>query len=84
MKQKLQQVLDRVKEPETHMSISDLGLVERIRHDEKSDALLVFLNIIRAGPVCCSIIGGLLLSTTKKDLFTELQKEFPHLRVKFM
>ena len=34
MKQKLPKVLDRVSKPQTRRSLSDLGQVEKIRHDE--------------------------------------------------
>jgi metal-sulfur cluster biosynthetic enzyme len=81
MKKKLQAVLDRVKEPETNLSIADLGLVERIRHHPERRKLTIFTNPIRPAHACCTIIAGLLLSTTMKNLATELEKEFPELSV---
>ena len=84
MKEELQAVLERVREPETHLSVSDLGLVQGIRHDKDQRKLLVFLNTVRPGPLCCSIMGGLLLSTTKRNLSEELEKTFPDLSVKFV
>ena len=77
MKKKLQAVLERVKDPETNVAISDLGLVERFRYYPEQKKLSVFLNPVRPGKVCCSIISSLLLSSTLKDLMNELQKEFP-------
>jgi len=79
MKKKLESVLERVKEPETNLTISELGLVERFRYYPKKKKLSVFLNPIKPGKVCCSIISSLLLSSTIKDLMNELQKEFPDL-----
>ena len=79
MKKKLQSVLERVKEPETNLAISELGLVERFRYYPEQKKLSVFLNALRPGKVCCSIISSLLLSSTLKDLMNELQKEFPDL-----
>ena len=79
MKKKLQSVLERVKEPETNLTISELGLVERFRYYPKQKKLSVFLNPIRPGKICCSIISSLLLSSTLKDLMNELRKEFPDL-----
>lgn len=84
MKQKLQAVLDKIKEPETDLSVSELGLVERIRYDQENGKLVVFLNTVRPGPVCCSILGGFLLSTTKRNLSAELERTFPGLPVTFM
>ena len=79
MKKKLQSVLERVKDPETNLSISELGLVERFRYYPKKRKLSVFLNPVNPGKVCCSIISSLLLSSTLKDLMNELHKEFPDL-----
>jgi len=79
MKKKLQSVLERVKDPETNMAISELGLVERFRYHQEQKKLSVFFNPVRPGKVCCSIISSLLLSSTLKDLMNELQKEFPDL-----
>jgi len=81
MKKKLQSVLDRVKEPETNMALSELGLVERFRFYPEQKKLSVFLNPLKPGKVCCAIISSLLLSSTIKDLMNELQKEFPDLHV---
>jgi len=79
MKKRLQSVLERVKEPETNLAISELGLVERFRYHPEQKKLSVFLNPLRPGKVCCSIIYSLLISSTHKDLINELQKEFPDL-----
>jgi len=81
MKKRLQSVLERVKEPETNLFLSELGLVERFRYHAEQKKLTVFLNPVRPGKVCCSIIAGLLLSSTIKDLINELQKEFSDLYV---
>jgi len=81
MKEKLQSVLERVKDPETNMAISELGLVERFRYYPEQKKLSVFLNPVRPGKVCCSIISSLLLTSTLKNLMNELQKEFPDFAV---
>jgi len=81
MKKKLQAVLERVKDPETNVAISELGLVERFRYHPEQKKLSVFLNPVRPGKVCCSIISSLLLTSTLKNLMNELQKEFPDFAV---
>ena len=77
MKKKLQSVLERVKDPETNVAISELGFIERFHYHPEQKKLSVFLNQVRPGKVCCSIISSLLFSSTLKDLMNELQKEFP-------
>ena len=84
MKQKLQSVLDRVKDPVYRTSITDLGLVDRIRHDEENGKLLVFLNFMRPGAKCCAIINGLVLNSTKKLLAEALEEAFPGLSVEYV
>jgi len=81
MKKKLQSVLERVKDPETNVAISELVLVERFRYYPEQKKLSVFLNPVRPGKVCCSIISSLLLTSTLKNLMNELQKEFPDFAV---
>ena len=83
MKHRIRTVLDSVKEPVFRVSITDLGLVERIRHDEENDKLIVFLNFMRPGAKCCAIINGLVLNSTKKLLAEALAKEFPGLSVEY-
>jgi len=58
--------------------------VDRIRHDEENDKLLVFLNFMRPGAKCCAIINGLVLHSTKKLLAGALEKEFPGLSVEYV
>ena len=79
MKKKLQSVLERVKDPVTNVAISELRLVERFRYHPEQKKLSVFLNPVRRGKICCSIISSLLLTSILKDLMNELQKEFPDL-----
>jgi metal-sulfur cluster biosynthetic enzyme len=81
MTQKLEAVLEKVKEPESLLSIAQLGLVEKISYSAENKRLRVFLNFISPTHGCCTIMGSLLLSTTLKNLTEELQREFPDLSV---
>jgi len=58
MKQKRLKTLDRVSKPQTRRFFSDLGLVEKIRHDEANQKRLVFL-----------MRSGLLFNPIGKDTF---------------
>jgi metal-sulfur cluster biosynthetic enzyme len=85
MKQKIDAVLDRVKEPVTGLPVAQLGLVERLRYNESKRKLFVFLNAEnRRIPKCCKIIQGLLLSDIIKALTEEFNKEFPELSVEIV
>jgi metal-sulfur cluster biosynthetic enzyme len=85
MKQKIDAVLDRVKEPVTGLPVAQLGLVERLRYSESKKKLFVFLNAEnRRTPKCCKIIQGLLLSDILKALTEEFNKEFPELSIEIV
>ena len=84
MKKTLQSILERVKDPETDLSVAQLGLVQKIRYVKESKKLLVFLTFIRPGPVCCSLLSGMVLSAVKKSLRGELEHAFPEMTVEYI
>lgn len=84
MKKSLQAVLDRVKDPEAGMSVTELALVKKIRYDQEHKKLLVFFNFIRPGPACCFLLSRMVLSAVKKELQTELERAFPQLTVEYL
>ena len=82
MKQKIDAVLDRVKEPETGLSVAQLGLVERLRYKASEQTLSVMLSDVNRGQhTCCIIIQGLILSSVLNALTAEFKKEFPDLTI---
>jgi metal-sulfur cluster biosynthetic enzyme len=82
MKEKIDNVLDTVKEPETGLTMAQLGFVERIRYSEKQKKLTVFSCNLKANQkLCCTVIQGLLISGTKNALTEAFQKAFPDLAV---
>ena len=83
MIEKIDAVLDRVKDPETLLSMAELGWVERIRHDEVSKRLFVFTKALGPRKKFCTVIGGLQISSAMKTLKEELHKEFPNLAIEF-
>lgn len=84
MAQKIEAVLDRVKEPESQLSISQLGLVKKVRYNKGRRKLSVFINTIQPGKCACTVITALLLNTILKSLATEFRKEFPDLGVEML
>jgi len=85
MIEKIDAVLDRVKEPESRLSIAQLGLVSKLRYSEKKRTLYVFTRGVKSSHHCCSmVIQGLLLSGTIKHLTEEFEKEFPDLSIEFV
>jgi metal-sulfur cluster biosynthetic enzyme len=82
MKQKIENILERVKDPESDLPIAQLGLVNRILYSEKEKKLVVFTSNT---PKClsCAVIGWTIMSMIIRDLMTEFQKEFSDLTIEF-
>ena len=78
MKAKIDKILDTVKEPETGLSMAQLGLVQRIRYIEDKKKLLVFFSNLKPNhKYCCTVMQGLLISGVINALTDSFQKEFP-------
>ena len=82
MKEKIERVLDTVKEPATGLTIAQLGFVERVRYSEAKKKLMVFsCNFKPHHKSCCTALQGMLISGTINSLTEAFQKEFPDLAV---
>lgn len=86
MIEKIDRVLERVKDPESGLSIAQLGLVKRFRYREGEKKLFVFTEVYPHLPKCitCAAIAKTIVSTIFRDLTTELQREFPGLTVEIV
>ena len=86
MKKKLDSVLDEVKDPESNLSIADLGLIKKFRYNEKLKELYVFDNFFSHRPPCktCVGISMLIENTIKRNLTEVLEREFPDLSILFV
>jgi metal-sulfur cluster biosynthetic enzyme len=86
MIEKIDRVLERVKDPESDLPISRLGLVKRFRYSEREKKLFVFTAVYPHLPKCvtCAAIAGAIISTIIRDLTAELQQEFPELTIEFI
>ena len=85
MKDKIDSVLDRVTDPESDLSVAQLGLVKKIRYCEEHTLLYVFTDFMSRQPGCltCAGIAMALSASILKNLETEFQKEFPDLTIEF-
>jgi metal-sulfur cluster biosynthetic enzyme len=81
---KIDAVLDRVMEPESNLSIAQLGLVKKLRYVENKKTLYIFTRDPTAPPACCTIIANLLQTTISEKLIQEFQIEFPDLTIEFV
>lgn len=82
MKEKIDRVLNTVKEPETGLTMAQLGFVERIRYIEDKQKLLIFSRNLKPNhKYCCTVMQGLLISGTVNSLTEAFQNAFPDLSV---
>jgi metal-sulfur cluster biosynthetic enzyme len=85
MKVKIDRVLDTVKEPETGLSMAQLGFVQRVRYNPDRKKLIVLsCNLKPNHKSCCTVLQGLLISSTIISLTEAFQKAFPDLEVEVL
>ena len=77
MIKKIDNVLERVIEKESNLSVAQLGLVERVRYSEKQNKLYVFTKAIHSTHGCCTLLALVQQSDTLQDLEEQFKKEFP-------
>ena len=83
MARKIQSVLQRVKDPESNLSVEKLGLVERVRYNEEKKDLYIFTDFLGHRPGCltCQGIAMTIVAGIRRNLHEEFQKEFPDLTI---
>ncbi len=84
MKQKIDAALDTVKEPESGLSVGEIGLVQKFRYVSTKKTLYVFRNPIVPSKGCCTIMSNMLLAATQKNFLDELEKFFPELTIELV
>ncbi len=84
MKQKIDAALDMVKEPESGLSVGEIGLVQKFRYVSSKSILYVYQNPIAPSKGCCIIMSGMLLEAVQKNLLDTLKKSFPELTIELV
>lgn len=86
MIEKIDAVLDRVKDPESNLSVANLGLVKKVRYSEEHNVLYIFTDFVSRQPGCltCAGIAMAISATILKNLEAEFQKEFPAVTIEFV
>lgn len=84
MIRKIDTVLNRVKEPESNLSVGELGIIQKFRYNENKRALYIFANTYSSRKACCYLITKLIESEVMNRVKNELKKEFPNLAIRFV
>ncbi|PKN35195.1 MAG: hypothetical protein CVU61_04280 [Deltaproteobacteria bacterium HGW-Deltaproteobacteria-19] len=79
-------VLDRVRDPESGLPVSQLGIVKKVRLSEQSNTLYVFLDIYGHLPRCvtCAAIAETVLAGIVRDLEAAFGEAFPGVTVEIV
>jgi len=83
MRNKLAEILDRVKEPENGMSLSRMELVAGIKYNNKTNEFSVYMYTLETAKACCMVFQLNAYSTIETLLKEALEKEFPNSKVVF-
>lgn len=82
-KVRLSDILDRVKDPQNGVSISQMNLVAGIKQHEEANEFIVYFNAIASAKACCVIFQLSTFSTMETLLKVEIEKEFAGSKVLF-
>jgi metal-sulfur cluster biosynthetic enzyme len=83
VKKKIDAALGRIKEPQSELPITDLGIVRNIRYSEKEMALDISLAVGYPSGYCpaCAAINSVVEKTIERLIKEEFGKEFPGFRI---
>jgi len=86
MTQKIDAILERVKDPESGLSMDRLGVVTRVRYNEGKREMYVFTELQNHLPTCntCRGIAVAIMSSLMRNLKEEFEGEFPDITIEFV
>jgi metal-sulfur cluster biosynthetic enzyme len=86
MIKKIDDVLECVKDPESGLPVSRLGVVQRVRYSDDHKMLYIFMDFKSHMPHCsaCTAVAGLVVDRIVRDLAVEFHVAFPDLDVEFV
>lgn len=73
-------ILDMVKEPQSELSLAELGLVSKIRYFKKDKTIIAFMNFAthsRSECPACFAVNDLIRQSITRDLRNALSAAFP-------
>ena len=83
---RIDSILERVKDPESGLSVAQLGIVTKVRFSEGPGILYIFTDFgsHRPGCVTCAGIAMALSATIQKNMEGAFREEFPGLEIVFV
>lgn len=83
---KFDAILDRVKEPQSELSLADLGLVKKLTYYKADQTIVAVMNYAPPDPVACPacfITTDMMKDSIERDLRAAILDEFPGWTVTF-
>lgn len=84
-RKKLDNVLEKVKEPQSELSLTELGLVKKFTFSEQEKTIIVYLDMGESSCKCpvTGMANSIVRGGIEKDLENELLSQFPDFLIKF-
>ncbi len=57
MTEKIASILERVKDPESGLSVEEVGVVKRVRYNEEKKEMYIFTDFVSHLPGCLTCVG---------------------------
>lgn len=86
VQEKIDEILDRVKDPESGLSIADIGLVRRVRVSDEHSHIYLDVPFDNHTPGClaCAGIAMTIVAGIRRQLTEAFEEAFPGYTVEFM
>jgi metal-sulfur cluster biosynthetic enzyme len=86
VQEKIDEILDRVKDPESGLSIASIGLVRRIRVSDEHRYVYLDVPFDNHTPGClaCAGIAMAIVASLRRDLKAAFEEAFPGYTVEFI
>ncbi len=86
MTQKIDEILGRIKDPESGLSLDRLGIVTRVRYNEEKREMYLFTDFLDHLPSCntCRGIAVAIMSSLMRNLKEEFENEFHNITIEFV
>jgi hypothetical protein len=84
MKKRIDEILDKVKIPESGLSLSQTNIIKKLRYVYSKKKLVVVKYPIHSEEGCCTLISNFLLNSVLKELCNELEEAFPGISIEII
>jgi hypothetical protein len=81
MQEKIDEIFNRIKVPESGLSLGDSNIIEKLRYIELKNKLVVVKYPMHSPEGCCTLISNAMLNSVLKNLRNELEIAFPSLTI---